>query len=373
MSIINQMLRDLDARQASSQERAGLPSGLRALPPEPRRRAQPWMLLAIGLIVGAVAVWFITSQTVPPAVTPTEKTAASQPAPAPADLPAAPAESPPVAAEPAFSPPPALAAAAVATAPTPHSTPPPAANAKPALAEKPQAPVSAPTAKTIAPPSPASIGEKARQAAPAAEPVEAKATAPDTGEARIDKQPKTPPTRERAETEYRKGMQAASQGDPAAALPALRRALELDPHHAKARQALLAVLANGRQWEEVKRVAQAGLELEPTRTGWAMLLARLQYEEGAVEAALQTLEKHAAHAANDADFHALHAFLLQKRRHHAEAAQHYQAALRLRPDEGRWWYGLGLALEAAGRAEEARMAFVKAREAGNLPAVMQGD
>lgn len=372
MSIINQMLRDLDARQASSQERAGLPSGLRTLPPEPRRRAKPWGLLAIGLIVGAAAVGFFARQSAPPPASTAEKTAAPLPAPAPATSPAAPAETPAVAV-PAPSSPAVSATSPLATAPPPQAMPAPTANARPATVENPIAPVPAPAAKPIAPPSPApTTGEQTRPAAPATEQVEAKPAAPAAlGETRIDKQPKSAPTRELAEAEFRKGIQAASQGDHAVALPALRRALELEPLHAKARQALLAVLANGRQWEEVKQVAQAGLALDPTRSGWATLLARLQYEEGDVETALKTLEKHDAHAANDADFHALYAFLLQKHQRQAEAVQHYQAALRLRPNEARWWYGLGLALEAAGRGDEAKAAFARARETGNLPGEMK--
>lgn len=368
MSIINQMLRDLDARQASSQERAGLPSGLRTLPPGPRRpRALPWGLLVVGLIVGAAAVWFFASQSAPPPVALTEKSAAPQPIPVPT-TPLAPSAESPIIAEPLPSSQAASPTASVVTASAPRSASAPVAKARSAATEKSEPSVSAPAAKLIAPPSPAPTGEQARPAALAAKPVETMPAAPTAGQLQIDKQPKTLPTRDLAETEYRKGVQAASQGDSATALPSLRRALELEPHHAKARQALLAVLASLRQWDEVKQVAQAGLTLDPARTGWATLLARLQFEEGDTRAALKTLDGHAAYAANDADFHALSAFLLHKTQRPAEAVQHYQTALRLRPNEGRWWFGLGLALEAAGRGEEARAAFMKAQAAGNLPA-----
>jgi MSHA biogenesis protein MshN len=193
------------------------------------------------------------------------------------------------------------------------------------------------------------------------------------GEGQIDKQPKSGGLpREQAEAEYRKGMQAAGVGDNVTAILALRRALDIDPKHIKARQALLSVLASSRQWDEVKQVAQSGLALDPARTGWASILARLQHEQGDTEGAVKTLESHAAHAVGDADFQGLFAFLLQKRQRYADAAQHYQAALALRPGEGRWWYGLGLALEGAGRIDEAKAAFGKARDAGNLPTDMLG-
>jgi len=68
----------------------------------------------------------------------------------------------------------------------------------------------------------------------------------------------------------------------------------------------------------------------------------------------------------------LFAFLLQRSQRHAEAAQRYQAALALRPGEGRWWFGLGLALEGAGRGDEAKAAFGRARDTGTLSADMLG-
>jgi MSHA biogenesis protein MshN len=340
MSIINQMLRDLDARQASANERAGLPPGLRTLPPEQVSRPQAWLLLAAGLLVGVLIAWFFVGQQTSTAVT-------QQPGPAEPTAP--PVAQQPV--SPAPAPAPVPETPALVPAPKPASVPAPAV----APAIKPAAPAVAAPVET-----------------PAKVVVPSPALAAPMGEIQIDKQPKGGMARDQAETEYRRGMQAAGSGDSAAALPALRRALEIDPRHAKARQALLAVLASSRQWDEVKQVARGGLALDPAQSGWAVILARLQHEQGDTEGAVKTLEVHAAHAARDADYQGLFAFLLQKSQRHGEAAQRYQAALELRPGEGRWWYGLGLALEAAGRGDEAKVAFGRARDSGNLSADLLG-
>ncbi len=347
MSIINQMLRDLDARHASTNERAGLPAGLRTLPPERSRPVWPWLLLFGALIAGVVGAWFLLGQTPAsaPAIPPALVTAAPQAATPPPATPPAPVVETPVPApvQPAISPAtPPEPKPVIAPVPAPKPVPAPVPVVK-AVIEKP-APTVAPTPAPVAP----------------------------VGEARIDKQPKGIPAHELAEAEYRKGMQAAGSGDHVAAIPALRRALDIEPRHAKARQALLSVLASSRQWEEVKQVAQSGLALDPARTGWATILARLQHEQGDTEGAVKTLETHAVYAAGDADYQGLFAFLLQKRQRFAEAVQRYQAALALRPAEGRWWYGLGLALEGAGRLDEAKTAFGKARDTGNLSADMLG-
>ncbi|MDP1652911.1 MAG: tetratricopeptide repeat protein [Rhodocyclaceae bacterium] len=342
MSVINQMLRDLDARQASKQERAGLPPQLRTLPPAHTRRFGSWGLLFVGLAAGAAIAWLLVGQA---------------PAPAPVVAPAA------------------------SSAPVIMPTPPAVAVAEPPVAVLPAPTIAAPPAPVVSrppPPKPAAEAVVKPAAKPAEKPTVAAVIPPAqplaaaAGETRIEKQPKGGQTREQAEAEYRKGVQAASQGDHAAALPALRRALELDPQHAKARQALLSVLASNRQWDEVRQVAQSGLALDPTRSGWASILARLQHEQGDTAAAVETLERHAVHATGDVDYQGLFAFLLQKRQRPAEATQRYQAALALRPGEGRWWFGLGLALEAAGRGDEARTAFGRAKETGNLSADMLG-
>jgi MSHA biogenesis protein MshN len=45
-----------------------------------------------------------------------------------------------------------------------------------------------------------------------------------------------------------------------------------------------------------------------------------------------------------------------------EAAEAYRRAIALQPGEGRWWVGLGMALQDSGRSKEAKEAFTAARE-----------
>lgn len=206
--------------------------------------------------------------------------------------------------------------------------------------------------------------------APAPREIKPAPLSPPPAEAQIDKRSKDGRANDQAENEYNKGVQAVRRGDHAAALLSLQRALELDPTHAKARQAVLSVLVGGKQWDAARQVAQTGLALDPTQSGLAMILARLQFEQGDTAAALDTLTRHAAHATGNADYQGLFAYLLQKQQRPAEAAQRFQAALALRPNEGRWWFGLGLTLESAGRGGEAKEAYAKAREVGNLPTDM---
>ena len=349
MSVINQMLRDLDARDASAQERAGLPPRLRSLPPTGKAKAAQWPTLLIGMGIGAllsgVAVGIFmdggrapepatsaAAQVVPPARPQTGEDGAMKLS----TLIVAQSEKP---AEPAFGAAPAVPAVPAAK---PSAAPPRPSAAEPAKPREPK---------------------QAQPAPAAAEPA---------ADAQIDKRSKGGAARDMAEAEYRKGMQAVKRGESAAGLPFFQRAIELDPTLARARQAFLSVLVSGKQWAEARQVAEQGLALDPAQSGWAVILARLQFEQGDAAAATATLERHAAHARGDADFQGLFAYLLQKQQRPAEAAERFKAALTLRPNEGRWWFGLGLALESSGHPGEAKEAYARAREAGNLSGDMAG-
>jgi len=361
MSVINQMLRDLDERQASEQERAGLPPRLRPLPPAAARRAQSWRMLLLGIGIGALVAGGAVALVMAPDSTP--PAAAVPPTPAPS---APPEQVSGDLGEMKLS---TLLALAQSMAEQPAADQPEPPGSAPAegapLAKPPEKSAPMPAAAPLPKPVPKSAAKsdrpKPETAVPATE---------STADASIDKRPRSGQARQMAEAEYRKAMQAVRRGDSAGALPLLRHALELDPALAPARQALLSVLVGARQWQDAQQAARDGLALDPAQTGWAVILARLQFEQGDAAGAVKTLENHAVHAGGDADYQGLFAYLLQKQERPAEAAQRFQAALALRPGEGRWWFGLATALEGAGKGEEARDAYARAREAGNLPAEM---
>jgi MSHA biogenesis protein MshN len=151
----------------------------------------------------------------------------------------------------------------------------------------------------------------------------------------------------------------------------LRSALKISPAHLSARQALLSLLTEQQRWSEAETLALDGVGLYPQRSDWALLAARLMYERGEASGALTLLDQHAATAKQNPDYQIMHALLLQRAARNAEAAECYQRALAIRPQEGRWWYGLGRALEADHRDALARQAYEKARESGTLPPDLQ--
>lgn len=173
---------------------------------------------------------------------------------------------------------------------------------------------------------------------------------------------------ERAEGEFRKAVGIINQGGIAEGISGLRNALRNDASHVPARQLLVKLLLDGRQSEDAMLVLQDGLQVLPTQSVWAMSLARMQVERGDVASAVKTLERSMAAGKSSADYQGFVGHLMFRQGKHQEAIAYYEVATRLAPGDGRWWLGLGLAHDAEGRVSEAREAFLKAKSCGTLTA-----
>lgn len=176
---------------------------------------------------------------------------------------------------------------------------------------------------------------------------------------------------QRTDAEFRKAVALMQQGHIADAITGYEAVLRMDAGHDAARQALVALLLESKRGMEAGRVLQDGLKIRPEHTGFAMLLARLQVEQGATEQALAILEKSLPYADAQADYQAFYAALLQRRNRHKEAITHYQIALQLAPGNGIWLMGYGISLQAVQRADDAGSAFRRALESGTLSPELQ--
>ncbi|HET7831897.1 MAG TPA: tetratricopeptide repeat protein [Gallionella sp.] len=176
---------------------------------------------------------------------------------------------------------------------------------------------------------------------------------------------------QQAEAEYRKAVALMQQGRSSEAIEGYEATLRLDSGHEAARRALVALLLENKRTAEAEHVLQEALQNKPERTGFAMLLARLQVDRGAIELATATLEKSLPYADAQADYQAFFAALLQRQNRHKEAITHYQLALQLAPGNGIWLMGYGISLQAVQRNEEARDAYRRALESKTLSPELQ--
>ncbi|MGE0355595.1 MAG: tetratricopeptide repeat protein [Burkholderiales bacterium] len=366
MSLINKLLQDLEARQAPVPERFSS-RHVRPLPPAPGRRRWPVvtagaMLLAL---VAAGAAYLLLSREEAPPSSPTQAFRQGVLAPqASVDSPAA-----------------ALAVSA-STAPASGAEPSPWTGTG-SPAEKPLAAAMASAVaddafglrvsrSLVVPPGlHADEGRKSSEAQP--RPIATAAASPGPAPFRrderppsIEKQARAISAEDRAAHAYREAIALAGQGRPGAALEGLREALRADAAHDEARLLLARLLLENRRLAEAKAVLEEGLARDPAQPRLAMALARVQVELGDTPAASATLARATAVAAGNAEFRGFQAALLQRMGRHREAAEEFRAALRLKPDSGLWWMGLGLSLDAEGERGPARDALQRARATGRL-------
>jgi MSHA biogenesis protein MshN len=187
------------------------------------------------------------------------------------------------------------------------------------------------------------------------------------GHTRLEKHDRPSTPRERAERAHAQAATWLGRGEVGEAERSLREALREDAAYTAARQALVRLLAEQGRGEEARLTMLEGLSAAPQDVALAIAAARLLAQAGDAEGALRALDGAAQPGRTVAEFRGLHAAILQKLGKHAEAAEEYQAALRLAPDSAVWWMGLGLALEAQERPAEAREAFQRAGAGGTLP------
>lgn len=361
MSLINQMLQDLDQRQAGEVQRA-LPNEVRSLPPSRRSSILPWVIAGGSIALTTAAIYFylpgatqsgaapVAAAVVSPPRLPTDEPPAT-----PAAGGGAPIEAPVPA--PAIAEPMPLRLSDVLSMPQPRQSSPPQESRSAPLAK--ESPAVAPVPITV----PQAIPAKAASGVAAR--VASKGETRD-GPVHIEKTPLQPTPQERAESEYRRGAALLAQGQLKSGMDALRSCMKVDGTHAAARQLLLKALLEQRSYDEARELLSEAVQLQPGRYQWAMTLARLQIEKGDAAGAWQSLQASMGAGANNADYQGLAGNVLQRLGNGKDAAEHYRAALRLSPNDGRWWIGLGLALESQGNGAEARTAFQTARASGSL-------
>lgn len=171
---------------------------------------------------------------------------------------------------------------------------------------------------------------------------------------------------QRAEAEYLLAGRLIREGKGSEAAALLRQALQLDPGHAAARQTLAGLLVELKKTPEAIALLSESLAGNPGQPAMAMLFARLQLGTGDLKAAVRTLERSEQYAGGRADYAAFLAALYQRDHRYRESIDRYSMALKNSPQNGIWWMGLGISLQAENRISEARDAFIRAKNTGAL-------
>jgi len=166
--------------------------------------------------------------------------------------------------------------------------------------------------------------------------------------------------REKAERLFSQAQAALSNGDDSTAASLLESALTRDARHSAARKQLaLLMIREGRPVSAESLLAD-GLQLSPRDSELARAYAQLLVERGELPGALNALERFVEGIDEDADSLALLAGILHRLHRYGESVTTYQRALHLQPARAVWWTGLGLALEHDGQSVAALAAYRRA-------------
>ncbi|HEY9198230.1 MAG TPA: hypothetical protein VIR60_02610, partial [Gammaproteobacteria bacterium] len=174
-----------------------------------------------------------------------------------------------------------------------------------------------------------------------------------------------------ATQQYTTAVTALRGGDQPAAETALRAALDAQPAHTAATQALVALLLQQGRGGEADTVLAEALALNPRQPALIILHARLLADRGHDREAVALLQP-----LDDADAQALLGALQQRLGDDAAATAAYRRALANAPrsgsmtgsNQGAWWLGLAISLERSRQPQAALEAYRRALADARLDA-----
>lgn len=399
MSLINQMLRDLDRRGAT--ESAREPAAPAPVTPVPAATRRGWRLLGLVPLLAALPLAYFllplpTPPVSPPGVdvtlshaelvepAPSQAGSAGMAAPAPGDAPPAALSAPVARPDPA-----AVAARAAVDSGVPAPEPEP----EPVLA-----PVPEPLPGTVlASPFPGAAqlppgGERddlasrsrpggiepgrplamARQAdllaSAESSTVRTPATLPAKSGATAVRRVTPEKVRESAADVYATALVQLDDGRLREAMVSLRHALTLNRGHAGARRMLAMLLLNDGERSRATELLEEGLVLDPEAAPLLALRVRLLLEQGEAAGAIRLLEPRRAATIDDLELLSLLGSAYQQTRQFDRAVEIYRLITARQPDNGRALAGLAIALDATGAGGEALPLYRAALASNALPA-----
>lgn len=153
------------------------------------------------------------------------------------------------------------------------------------------------------------------------------------------------------------------------AVAVLQGFIDANPQAHQSRETLAKLMLQQSDIAAVTILVQEGMAVAPEFAGYRKLQARLLLSGGQAQEAMQLLSIQPPPVSIDSEYHDLLATAQLSTMDFVSAAKSYQALVQQNRSEARWWYGLAAAFDGQGREAEALQAY---QQALNLPSLSAG-
>lgn len=171
--------------------------------------------------------------------------------------------------------------------------------------------------------------------------------------------------------QVQRALQQWAAGQQLAALQTLDNFVFQYPQAHQSREALAKLLLQQGERDRALQVAELGLNVAPAHPAYKKVKARILFDQGYVGDALQVLSNLVPAVHQDPEYHDLMATVQLADRQYAAALASYQSLLQQDANVGRWWYGMATALAALERGPEAITAYERATQQADLSMLLR--
>lgn len=166
---------------------------------------------------------------------------------------------------------------------------------------------------------------------------------------------------ERDKQANQQALQDMRNGRTQVALQQLTQLLDGYPEAHQSRATLIALRISQGQLDQAQQLLSQGLQLAPEQLAFIKLKARILLSQQRPAAAVTELERH-QQGEQDQEYLALLASAAQRDGQHQRAATLYQQLLQMNDRQAPWWIGLAISQEALNQKNAALNAYWQARE-----------
>ncbi|WNC68138.1 tetratricopeptide repeat protein [Thalassotalea nanhaiensis] len=159
-------------------------------------------------------------------------------------------------------------------------------------------------------------------------------------------------------------MRALQNGQLKKAETLLEEAIILQPYYVEARKELAALWFGRKTYQPAKNLLSQGVMLMPDNEDFRMMLARIYSIEGNNEKAFKVLSE--LSTSRLLEYQLALASMASQSDHHVAAINAYNKLLVMRPEQSRWWLALAISYDSNEQYQPATSAYQKAIALGRL-------